>query len=334
MTPSGARVERRTTRLEPKRRSPQAAMLCMWLAAAAAQQTGGDLPAHGDYLLGPGDVITIHALDAEEISDKPFRIGVNGFITLPLVGRVHAGGLTGNQLEAELAGRLKPLIRNPDVSVNVVEQRSQPVSVIGAVNAPGVHQLQGRKTLVEMLSLAGGARSDAGHAVKITRRMEWGRIPLAGATVDSTGRFSVAEVSLKEILEARNPDSNIQIMPEDVISLPRAEMIYVIGDVGKSGGFTLSERETISVLQALSLAEGLGHTAAPQDARILRLTPGAPRRTEIPVDVKKILAGKENDVPLEPDDILFVPGSKSKNLVLRSLEAAVQIGTGVAIYRR
>jgi len=305
-------------------------------AAAAPAQQGptADTAPSPAYVLGAGDVITIRALDADEISDKPIRLGTNGFITLPLVGRVRAGGLTTEQLEAALAMRLKPLIRNPEVSVSVVEQRSQPVSIIGSVNAPGVQQLQGRKTLAEMLSLAGGVRQDAGHAIKITRRLQWGPIPVPGAAPDVTGRFSVAEINLKEILEARNPAGNIQIMPDDVISVPRAEMVYVIGEVKKSGGFTIGELESLSTLQALSLAEGLNVTAAPQNARILRLDPGAPKRAEISVDLRRILAGKENDVRLEPDDILFIPGSKSKNVAIRSLEAAVQIGTGIAIYHR
>jgi polysaccharide export outer membrane protein len=310
-------------------------LACVCAATATAQQgLTADAAPSPAYVLGAGDVITIRALDADEISDKPIRLGDNGFITLPLVGRVRASGLTTEQLEAALAIRLKPLIRNPEVSVSVVEQRSQPVSIIGSVNAPGVQQLQGRKTLVEMLSLAGGVRQDAGHAIKITRRLQWGPIPVPGAAADVTGRFSVAEINLKEILEARNPSGNIQIMPDDVISVPRAEMVYVIGEVKKSGGFTIGERESLSTLQALSLAEGLNATAAPQNARILRLDPGAPKRTEISVDLRRILAGKENDVRLEPDDILFIPGSKSKNVAIRSLEAAVQIGTGIAIYHR
>jgi polysaccharide export outer membrane protein len=310
-------------------------LACVCAATATAQQgLTADAAPSPAYVLGAGDVITIRALDADEISDKPIRLGANGFITLPLVGRVRASGLTTEQLEAALAMRLKPLIRNPEVSVSVVEQRSQPVSIIGSVNGPGVQQLQGRKTLVEMLSLAGGVRQDAGHAIKITRRLQWGPIPVPGAATDVTGRFSVAEINLKEILEARNPSGNIQIMPDDVISVPRAEMIYVIGEVKKSGGFTIGERESLSTLQALSLAEGLNATAAPQNARILRLDPGAPKRTEISVDLRRILAGKENDVRLEPDDILFIPGSKSKNVAIRSLEAAVQIGTGIAIYHR
>jgi polysaccharide export outer membrane protein len=322
-------------RIRAPRKLVTASMLFFVCAASAAAQelTAEAAPAPA-YVLGPGDVITIRALDADEISDKPIRLGANGFITLPLVGRVRAGGLTTEQLEAALAMRLKPLIRNPEVSVSVVEQRSQPVSIIGSVNAPGVQQLQGSKTLVEMLSLAGGVRQDAGYAIKITRRRQWGPIPAPGAAPDVTGRFSIAEINLKEILEARNPAGNIQIMPDDVISVPRAEMVYVIGEVKKSGGFTIGERESLSTLQALSLAEGLNVTAAPQNARILRLNPGAPKRTEISVDLRRILAGKDIDVQLDPDDILFVPGSKSKNVAIRSLEAAVQIGTGIAIYHR
>jgi polysaccharide export outer membrane protein len=286
------------------------------------------------YVLGPGDVLAIRSIDAEEISDKPVPIGANGYITLPLIGRVLAGGLTIEQLEVDLVTRLKRFIRSPEVAISVVEERSQPVSIIGAVNAPGVRQVQGHKSLVEMLSLAGGVRQDAGNTVKITRNLQRGAIPLAGATSDETGRFSVAEVNLKGILEGRTPGHNIPIMPDDVISVPRAELIYVIGEVRRSGGFALNARENISVLQALALAEGLSHTAAPGQARILRLTPAAPRRVEIHLDLSKILAGKENDMPLEPDDILFVPGSRSKNIALRSLESLVQIGTGVAIYRR
>jgi polysaccharide export outer membrane protein len=290
--------------------------------------------AQSAYRLGPGDVISVRALDAEEISGQPIRIGASGNIALPLVGRIHAAGLTTEQLERELVEKLKPLIRRPEVSINVVELHSQPVSILGAVTTPGVHQLQGSKTLVEMLALAGGVRQDAGHGIKITRRMEYGAIPLHGSAVDVSGRFSVTEVNLKELVEGRAPESNIQIMPEDVISVPRAEMIYVIGEVRKSGGFTLGEQENISALKALSLAEGLSNAAAPQSARILRLRAGASKRTDVPVDLRKILEGKHDDVQLEPEDILFIPGSKTKNVALRSLEAVVQIGTGVAIYRR
>jgi polysaccharide export outer membrane protein len=122
--------------------------------------------------------------------------------------------------------------------------------------------------------------------------------------------------------------------PYDIISVPRAETIYVIGQVQKSGGFVLNDREEVTVLQALSMAGGLDRTAQPQHARILRRQPGASTRTEIAVDLTRILNGKVPDVPMESEDILFVPNSLPKKAAIRALETAVQIGTGVAIFRR
>jgi polysaccharide export outer membrane protein len=185
-----------------------------------------------------------------------------------------------------------------------------------------------------MLSLAGGLADDAGHSVKITRRLEWGRIPLPSAADDPTGAFSVAEVSLKQILEARNPAENILIRPQDVISVPRANLVYVIGEVPKAGGYVLRERETLSALQALSLAGGLDRTAAPQNARILRLPPGGGNRAEIAVNLKQIMAGQTGDVALQAEDILLIPSSAPKKALSRAAEAAVQITTGLIIFRR
>ena len=141
------------------------------------------------YVLGPDDQLTMRVLEVDEVTDKPFRIDQDGNINLPMVGPVHAAGMTIHQLETAIVEKFRPYVRQPQVTINITELRSQPVSVIGAVNAPGVHQLQGHKTLIEMLSLAGGLRADAGYRVKITRHMEWGPIPLEGATVDAKGQF-------------------------------------------------------------------------------------------------------------------------------------------------
>ena len=306
-------------------------LLTLSVFAQPADHPGGS---PRTYLLGPDDVITVHVVDAEEIPDKPIRIGSTGYISLPMVGRIEAGGRTVDDLEKEITERLKTYIRNPEVAVGVAEQRSQPVSVIGEVATPGIHQLQGRKTLVEILSLAGGARADAGYSIKITRQNEWGPIPLPNVVMDPSGRFSVAEVNLKAILEAKNPAENILIMPNDVISVPRAEAVYVIGDVKRPGEFVLGVKANISVLQVLALASGLEKTAASSKARILRasLSPDL-KRTEIAVNLSKILAGKDEDVRMQPDDILLVPGSKTRTALIRGLESALQVGSGIAIYR-
>src|SRR5579884_1999149 len=146
------------------------------------------------YILGPDDSLKIWALGVDEITDKPVRIDTSGFLDLPLIGRVHAAGLTVNQLEGNLIQRLSSEIRDPRVSVEVVDFGSQPVTVIGAVTQPGVHQLQGRKTLAEVLSLAGGLKDDCGPKINISRSLKWGAIPLPNAKNDSTGKFSIADV--------------------------------------------------------------------------------------------------------------------------------------------
>ena len=108
------------------------------------------------YVLGPNDEIVILALNAEDIANKPIRISAGGDINLPMVGRIHVAGMTVEQLEGEVTERLRKYIRNPEVAINVTGFKSQPVSVIGFVGNPGVIQLEGRKTLIEVLSMAGG----------------------------------------------------------------------------------------------------------------------------------------------------------------------------------
>jgi polysaccharide export outer membrane protein len=289
---------------------------------------------NSSYILGPGDQVSVRVVDLEEITDEPIAVDLSGYIRLAMIGRIKASGLTISQLEAALAKRLEVYLLRPDVSVSIVDFRSQPVPVIGAVKTPGVQQVQGRKTLLEVLSLAGGLDTTAGSTLKITRRLEWGRIPLTGAGDDPTGQFSVAEVNLKSILEAKNPDENILMKPYDVVSVPRAEIIYAIGQVQKPGGFVLNDREKVTVLQVLSMAGGLDRTAQAQNARILRRKSDASARTEIAVDLNRILSGKVADLPMESDDILFVPNSVPKRAAIRALETAVQMGTGVVIFRR
>jgi polysaccharide export outer membrane protein len=296
----------------------------------SSQATPQPLPT---YVLGIGDQISVQGLDIEEFSNKPVRIDDSGDINLPMLGRVHAAGLTLRDLEGDLSKSLSRYVKRPEISVSVVELRSQPVSVLGAVNSPGVHQLQRGQRLVDMLSVAGGLRQDAGYTVKITRQGDCGPIPLPGARRDLTGQFSVADVSLRALMHAENPEMNIPIMPRDVLTVPRAEMIYVIGEVRKSGGFVLGEKQTVSVLQALSLAEGLERTAAPSNARILRQSTDGEARAEVAVNVKRILSGKSQDMPLQGDDILFIPGSTGKKAFLRGVETAIQTGSGIAIWR-
>jgi polysaccharide export outer membrane protein len=285
------------------------------------------------YVLGPDDQISVTVLDVPEISDKVYRIDLNGFIKLPLVtGRIQAAGLTVEQLEDEIAGILKTILKDPQVTISLVAFRSEPVSVLGSVKTPGVVQLQGRSTLVDVLSAVGGLADDAGYTVKIVRHREFGRIPLPSAVDDASGEYSMAEVGASEILEASNPAQNILICPHDEITVPRGEMIYVVGTVPRAGGFILQQRATLSVLQALSLAGGTDKGAATKNTKILRPGPGGGARVEVPVNLTAILHGKAPDVGMQSGDILFVPSSASKKTLLRVGDVAASVA-GLMIYR-
>jgi polysaccharide export outer membrane protein len=279
------------------------------------------------YILGAGDLILVHASNVPELADKPFRIDLNGIVNLPVAGRLQATGLTVQELEGEVAKRLRIFLEEPDVAISVSEFQSQPVSIFGEVGTPGVHQLQGRKTLIELLSLAGGVKAEAGPTVRITRRMEFGRIPLPGATDDASGKFNVAELDLKPLVAAKTPEKDIQIQPYDVISVPKAEFVYVAGDVTKSGSLVLADKRSMSIMEALSSSGGVTKTSEPKKARILRTLPGTAIRSQVPVDIARIMNGKSSDIDLLAGDILFVPSSNAKKVTLRALEAAIQAGT-------
>lgn len=304
------------------------AVLAMGAACAWGQEE------RSTYVLGPHDQVVIAVLDMEEIGKDAYQLDMRGNINVPMAGRMHASGLTLEQLETLIKERLAKFLKDPQVTVSLKEMRSQPVSVLGSVQSPGVHQVQGSKTLLEMISLAGGLRPDAGYEILVTRKREWGRIPLPGAKEDETGQYWVASVPVKEILEGRSPQNNIPVKPNDVISVPKGVLVYVMGAVKKSGGFVLGERETTTVLQALSMAEGMDSFAKSSNAKILRKTRDPEKRQEIAVDLNRILKGGGRDVPMEADDILFVPLSGTKRALMRTGEAAISIGTGLAIYRR
>src|SRR5436190_188886 len=205
-----------------------------------------------EYLLGPDDQVKIWARGMEEIPATPLRIDPAGYVDLPVLGRIRASGLSLNQFKEALLASLAKEVVKPQVSVEIAEFGSQPVTVMGAVNTPGVHQLHSRRTLAEVLSMAGGLRNDAGAVINITRLASWGPIPLPGATLDPTGQYNVAEVGVRDFLSAKDPAQNILIRPNDLLTVPAAEMVYVIGAVRKPGGFGLADRGGISALQALS----------------------------------------------------------------------------------
>lgn len=298
----------------------------------SASQTALQQETVGNYTLGPGDQLEIFVLDLPELDNRQVTVDLKGGINLPTVGRLVAAGRTTDQIEAEIETKLKKYLVHPDASVAILEMRSQPVSVLGSVKSPGVYQIQGRKTLFELLSMAGGLNNDAGYQITITRNLKWGALPLPDTKTDSTGQFSLASVPVDEVLTGANPALNILVKPEDVISVPKGEVVYVLGAVLRPGGYVMNEKEVVSALEVLALAQGLDQTAKGNDAKVMRVVPGSIDRQEIAIKLSGILKGNESDMLLQPDDILFVPSSTLKTLgygILRSTSNAA----GSAIYR-
>lgn len=291
-------------------------------------QQPAELPADSirpNYVLGPNDQFLIRAPGIEEINERPFRIDSEGFINLPLIGRLRAGGLTLQQLEAELVKRLREFMVNPQVIVTMSQFRSEPVFFVGLFQKPGIYALGGRRTLVEMLSSIGGLQANASRHIKVTRRTEYGTIPLPNAVDDPEKKISWVEISMGSLRENINPAEDIVLQPYDVISVERAELVYVNGEVGKVGGIELGERDSVSVAQALTMAGGFGRDANRSKVRILRPILNTDRRAEIDVDANRVLEGKENDVPLLPNDVLYVPRSYTRSMltVLGAVSMAV-----------
>lgn len=304
-------------------------------AAPAAQPLSLETPKN--YVIHPEDEITIRSLEVKELADKAFRVDSNGEVNFPLLGHLHLAGLTTSGVETDLTNKLKTYYHDPDIAVSITAFHDEPVSILGAVGTPGVHSIHGQTTLLDVLSASGGVRGDAGGLVKVSRDSSlYGAIPYP--TAHPVGaKTSLVELDLKSLMNGSNAAENITIQPHDVVSVPPAELVYVIGNVKKAGGIPLGGKPDLTVLQAISLAEGLDKAAAANKTRILRReSDTAPNtaRLDIPVDLAAMLKGKAPDVLLRPNDILYVPSSTSKIVTQRTIEAAIAVTTGMLILGR
>jgi len=285
--------------------------------------------------IGPDDLLNISVFEAPEMNST-VRVSANGEISLQLLGAVHAAGLTPKELESVLQGFLRrTYMKDPHVGVFVQELQSHSISVVGAVKMPGVFQIRGTKTVIEVLSLAQGLADDAGDTVLIQRGAEYTQLGNSSGSQPTAQdkNSAIEEINLKKLLDSADSALNVPVRPGDIVKVPRAGIVYVVGEVQKPGGFVLQNNENISVLQALALAEGPTHTSAISRARIIRTDPASGKRTEIPMNLGRIFSGKAPDTFLQPKDIVFVPNSAAKSILYRSSEAAVQTAAGVAIYK-
>jgi polysaccharide biosynthesis/export protein len=263
--------------------------------------------------LGAGDLIEVSVYNVPELTTKE-RVSNSGDVYLPLIDYVHVDGLTQEEAQTLIEKRLSDggFVRSPHVTIFVDEAASQGVTIIGEVGKPGIYPDVSDHKLYEVISEAGGFNASASRKIAIIRRNQPEPI----------------RIDLPRNL-ADDLSGNIDILPGDTISVPRAPIIYVVGDVGRPSGL-LVDNGTLSVLQALALAGGTNHTAKLSGARILHKGPTG--MTETKVQVKKMLEAKAPDVNLQSDDILFIPVSAGKVAAARTAEAALAMATAVSIY--
>jgi polysaccharide export outer membrane protein len=292
-----------------------------------------------DSPIGIGDLLHIDVFDVPELS-RDVRVGDAGDISYPLIpGKITAAGLTPIGLEETLERLLieNGLVSHPQVSVFVKEQTSQPVSVVGAVQHTMVYQVVRPTTLLEVLSAAGGITDDAGNVVLITRPAHPGAPSTQNVsdTNDPDKDQQIITIRLQDLLESGNSVYNVPVYGGDVVSVPRAGIVYVLGfGVSQPGGYVVQSRgEQVTVLKALALAHGLTTFAKADSAVILRTNPATGNRDQVPVHIKAIENHKEEDVPMKSNDILYIPDSRGLKVLAKTGEAAIGIGSGLAIYR-
>jgi polysaccharide export outer membrane protein len=263
--------------------------------------------------LGAGDLLEVGVYNVPELATKA-RIGSSGDIYLPLIDYVHVGDLTVEEAQALIQKRLEDggFVRNAHVTIFLDESASQGVTILGEVAKPGLYPALGERKLYDMISLAGGFTASAGRKVSIIRQR------------NDAGTITV---SLPRNL-ADDLQDNVEIRPGDTITVPRAPIIYVVGDVGRPAGL-LMDNGNLTVLQALALAGGTNHTAKMSGVSIIRKGPTG--MTEMRVPLKKMLEAKAPDINLQADDILFVPLSGARVAAGKGFDAAVAAATGLAI---
>jgi polysaccharide biosynthesis/export protein len=303
------------------------------LSASAAGRTAESEVSSG-YRIGARDQVRIDVFGVETF-DGTFQVEESGEISLPLIGAVEAANLTARELEGAIAERLRETyMRNPHVTVQIVEVTSRGVSVIGSVRQPGVYQIMGRSTLLDVLAMAEGLTETAGNSVFVVRPANAVRTAAASevlsveAAATSLGPpgSEVMEVDLGALLTYGRTSENLDVLPGDIVQVRPAGLVYVAGQVNRPGGFQIPTGPPLTVLQALAMAEGLGRTAAADRTVIVRQAEDGSRE-EIPIHLDKMLDGEVAPPPLRPRDVLFVPNNRSKAWRLGILGAVVSMFT-------
>jgi polysaccharide export outer membrane protein len=261
--------------------------------------------------IAPGDLLEVSVFDAPELNQQ-VRVGSDGKIELDLIGNTQVEGLTGQQAAEKIAHELsdrKFLVR-PQVNVLIKEFASQGVSVMGEVQHPGIYQVLGPRTVLDVISMAGGLTNVADTRVTIKRR--------DGGSENVTVKLKTDDVQT-------SINNDLQVYPGDLVMVARAGIVYVLGDVNKPGGFVMQDNGHITLLQALAQAGGTGQGAAVNHAVLLHKNGDAYVTTKL--QLAKVSRGQAHDIPLSANDIVFVPNSRLKSAMQQTESLASSIGS-------
>jgi len=282
------------------------------LPAPAEQKTTSQAVPSG-LVIGPGDDLEITVYGAPDLSGHT-RVSADGNISMPLIGYVRIAGLSSSEAEGAIEAQLRQnsIVNNPQVAVYVKEYSSSGISVAGEVAKPGFYSALGPHRLIDVLQEAGGTTDKAADKVLISHR----------------GQNDATTVYISKD-PAKMAASNVELEPGDTVVVPRAGIVYILGEVTKPGGYVINSTGGITVLQVVAVAGGPTHVASAGKTRLLRRSENGFQEQRI--DLKKLLRGQSHDVAVRDDDILFVPSSAIKTALSASM--LVGLAATAAIYR-
>jgi len=301
--------------------------IALLIAAAAWGQTNKNAPLDDTKAnlpaqkIGGNDLISVTVYNAPELS-KSIRVGGDGFIRLPMMKqRIRVDGLMPPEVEAAIAAALKheQILVDPYVSVTMLEYHSRPISVMGAVKTPLTFQADSTVTLLDALARADGLAQDAGAEILITRKQD---------DEDGNPTFLTQRIPIKALIGGTDPDLNVKLNGGEEVRIPTAGKIFVVGNVKGPGAFPLQDSEDTTLLKALAMAGGLAPYSGKQAFVIRRDSNGT--KSEIPIELSKIMARKAPDAQLQADDILYVPDATGRRATLAALEKVLSYGSGAS----
>ena len=272
--------------------------------------------------IGPNDLLGIAVYDSPELS-RSVRVDADGNIRLPMIKqRIQASGLFPFELEKSITDVLigENVLVNPVVTVSVVEYRSRPITVVGAVKMPTTFQATGNVTLLDAISRAGGIADNAGSVILINRQ---------SSSATSQASNLTQRVPLRTLLNGEDPSLNIKLEGGEQIRVPEAGRVFVAGNVKRPGVYPITDGPESSVLKAIALSQGLDGFSS-HTAYIYRTEGGGTGKNAIPIDLKKIMERKSPDLPLFADDMLYIPTSSGRKNTAKILEVALGAGLGIA----